>query len=165
MAMIDISSYKTDIMADIINCAPIVGAVESKSERYDPGAPDTLIYANIFPYLRIPETQNNTETYILIAVDMENVNRVNAAYCDIRITMWVMAHQWHMAMPDKNATRIDYISQELKKLFEGQRKYGFNKLELISNREHILNEKYQYRELIFVTNDLRQPANALRQGG
>ena len=71
------------------------------------------------------------------------------------------AHKESMEMENQNATRIDFISEKLTNLFEGKHKFGFSEFELISNREILLNEKYNYRELIFLCNDLRHPVTKL----
>ena len=63
-------------------------------------------------------------------------------------------------MPEQyKATRIDYIAKEIADLFSGVRRFGFTEFELLSNREVLLNEKFLYRELVFVCSDLRHPVN------
>lgn len=159
MARIDLSSYKMDLMLDIIDSPEIVAAIDCPTDGkdgYDPESPDTLIYKRIFPYLRVPSVETKAATYILMAVDVNNINTHNKAFHDIRITLWVMSHQDHMKMPDRSATRIDYISDLVKDVLIDQTKYGLGNLEMSSNREMILNANYLYREMIFYTTDLRK---------
>ena len=130
--------------------------IDSKNDKVDPDDNSTLIYTHLYPFLRIPPTLTDVETYILLAVDTTNVSRTNKSFCQMRLCVWVMSHQDHMKMKGKNGTRIDYISDLIEEMLVGQIKYGFNKLELISNVEKVFNSNYQYRELIFHTNDLRE---------
>lgn len=154
MASINISEYKTEIMQDIISTPAIVTAIDSSSPNYDPESPDTLIYENIFPFINIPETQEVSETYILMSVDVDRISSRNSTFNDMTIRFWCMSHKTKMKTPF-NKTRIDWLAEELKKLFHGQIKYGYKALELVSNKEHVFDDKYLYRELIFKTNDLR----------
>ena len=162
--IIDIGEYKQKILSILFNSETIVAGIDSQQptidvdeDGVDPDSPDTLVYNNLFPYLRIPETENEADTYILVAVDIININKTNPTYANYLITFWIMSHQKKMRMKGQNCTRIDYLSKEVKKLFDGNLEFGFNKLELISNKEVILNEKYQYRELRFVCSDQRHP--------
>ena len=154
MAMLDISSYKMELLRDIFNSPVIVDAIESQNENVDINSPDTLLYTHLFPYLKIPDTQTSNECYILLACDSVNPNKANKFFKDMRITFWVFCSSDRMRIKGKNSTRIDYIAQELERLFIGQTKYGFGELELVSNRELIYDPKYQYRELIFRTIDV-----------
>jgi hypothetical protein len=158
MAMIDVSAYKMELLSDIYNNPRIVEALDSQQLEVIKDEPDTLMYKNLFPYMRVPETQNKADTYILLSVDMDRVNRNNRTYAIYKTTIWTMAHIDRMQMEARfQATRIDYIAMELDKLFDGSRKFGFSPFELISNREVLLDVKYIYRELVFVCSDLRHP--------
>ena len=161
MPIISVSSYKTELLKDIINTPSIVQAINSQQPNVVTEEPDSLIYKNLFPYMRIPETQSRADTYILLSVDIDRVNRFNKTYARYRTVFWVLAHKESMEMEERNATRIDFIGEEIKDLFDGKHKFGFSEFELVSNREILLNEKYSYRELTFTCNDLRHPVSAL----
>ena len=162
MAMLDVSEYKKSIIKEILDNEEIILALESPFKEYIPESPDTLVYLNIFPYLKIPDTQTNAATYILLATDVARISRHNATFSDMHLTFWVLAHKDHMKMKKHIATRTDYIGNKLKEHFVGHRSYGFNKLELLFDKELLLNERYIYREMVFETNDLREPADKLR---
>jgi len=162
MPMIDVSKYKMELFSDIYNRPKIVEALDSQQLNVLNDEPDTLMYNNLFPYMRVPDTQNKADTYILLSVDIDKINRNNKTYALYQTTIWVLAHVDRMQMAEQyQATRVDYIATELDTLFDGQRKFGFSEFELISNREILLNEKYLYRELIFVCNDLRHPVTPI----
>ena len=144
------------LLKAFFNTSAIVEGIDSQSDKVDAESPDTLIYENLFPYLRIPDTTTKADTYIMVAVDAVNIHK-NRTYADYRITIWVLAHQHRMRMEGRSATRIDYLSDEIKKVLDRDLQYGFNKLELVANREIILNDKYLYREMRFEVPDLRMP--------
>lgn len=156
--IIDISKYKMELLSDIYKNPTIVEAIDSQQTGVTPEEPDTLMYRNLFPYMRVPNVQNKADTYILLSVDIDRVNRNNRAYARYRSTLWVMAGLDRMQMPEKySATRIDYIAEELTRMFHGVHKFGFSEFELLSSNEVLLNVNYLYRELVFRCNDLRQP--------
>ena len=74
MATVDIRDYKMDFIKDIISNPNVVLGIDSRNSAVDSEYPDTLIYNNIFPYLRIPDIQTEADTYILLAVDILNLN-------------------------------------------------------------------------------------------
>ena len=156
MATLDISAYKRQLIDSLLGNEKIVAAIESKSANYDPDSPDTLIYENVFPYLRIPDVQMVAETYVLMAVDMISPSRTNEFFVNMRLTIWVMAHQETMRMTGKSSTRIDYIADEIEEMLVNTSEFGYGMLELMSNKEIILNEKYQYRELVFRNLDAKE---------
>jgi len=152
------------MLQDIINTPVIAEAIDSQQPDVVLDEPDSLIYKNIFPYIRIPETQSKADTYILLSVDIDRISRQNKTYAIYRTIFWVLAHKESMEMEDRNATRIDFIGEEIVKLFNGKHKFGFSEFELLSNREILLNEKYHYRELTFICNDLRHPVSMTGRG-
>ena len=158
MATVDINAYKKEILMDIIGSPEIVGGIESRALGVVPGEPDSLIYKNVFPFLRIPDAQCIADAYVLFAVDVLDINRHNRMFLDLKLTFWAMAHQDVMKMDGVAATRIDFLGEELRKLFDGSSKYGYGVLELAASREVILNDKFQYRELIFRTVDMKMSA-------
>jgi hypothetical protein len=158
MARFNITSFKQEIIADILSCPEVIRLLGVRDPDFDPEEPDSLVYENIFPYLRIPDTTMEAKTYILLQTDLTRVSDTNAAYNEIRITLWAMAHESQMRLTDRSGTRIDRLGEALIELFDGRTKYGFSKgLDLQMNREVILggHPEFQYREIVFTTNDIR----------
>lgn len=148
-------------MLDILSNKEIIKLVDSSEEGVDENDPQTLIYKNIFPYLRIPSTQTKAMTNILIAVDKVGNLKRNPTFCSVRVTIWVLAHQEHMQVKNKNGNRIDLISDEIEKLFYGSSKYGFSKLKNFPSVEKLLGDKFIYREIIFATDERSSPYCAI----
>lgn len=146
----EIRAYKDKVIAAIINDADIVEAIDNN----DAVNPEDLVYSSIFPYIKIPDTIEEVRTFILMSVD---INRIlnNRTFHEISITIWVLSHQNHMKT-NYGCTRIDYIADRIEKLFNLNGGFGYKDLQLIKNRERVLNNKHLYRELVFVAQDIRK---------
>ena len=160
MPAIDIKAYKMKLILDIINSETIVKGLDSKKPNVY--SPEDLLMKNIFPYLHVNFIETVADSYILIGVDQANINSRNPTFADLRITIWVMSHVNHqiMAVGDIAAARNDYVAEEISKVLDGNMNYGYGVLELVASRENILNEDYQYRELIFHTVDFTTRADS-----
>ena len=81
----EIIDYKNRIIKDILHnqdetlSTEIVAAIDENFL----GAEDELIYENIFPYLRIPDTQDEAKSYITMSVDMPKVSTKNYFFKDL----------------------------------------------------------------------------------
>ena len=156
MPIISISEYKKEMLKDLYSNPLVVKGLDSQQIDVVNDEPDSLLYQNLFPFLRVPDTQTISDTYILLSVDIDKINRYNKVYAKYKTTMWILAHLERMQMPaEYQATRIDYLAEVLIEMFSGKHKFGFSEFELHSNREILLNEKYYYRELVFICDDLR----------
>ena len=151
----DIQAYKNNLLMQIVSNENIEKAIDSKSPKYVPGQGDTLIGENVLPMLRIPDIQKDTETMICVEVDIISEAK-NRAFHRWRITIWVMSHRDHIMWREKGCSRIDYISDELRRLLQNDLGYGFGILNLTSNKVIQVNPKYTYRALEFMTFDLKQ---------
>jgi len=147
-----------DLIQSFISSKTIVEGIDSQQEGVY--YPDDLIYRNIFPYGYIPSTEGKADAYLLMFVDIPNINRQNTSFVDMRVTLWVLVHKDRQKMKNKPATRADYLAEELRKLLDGNDNFGCGVLQMISNREIILDNSYIYRELIFHTTDMKQSSHS-----
>lgn len=154
----EIIDYKNQIIKDILFnkldstlSTDIVNAIDSDYI----GNEEDLIYKNIFPFLRIPNTQTEARAYITMAVDMPKVSTKNYFFKDMVITINVIVHEDIMKMPSKySATRADYIASLINKIFNGNKNYGNVPLEYVSDVESVILNKYFVRSLRFRCNEL-----------
>ncbi len=163
MARINIVSYKQDLMKFIAWSDSIEELIDSRHFVDSKGNPifhypEDLINHNIFPFFLIPDVQTDADCYVLFAVDVVGINRSNSTYANYRVTVRCLCHKARMMVEGKNATRIDLLGDKIKELLDGQQMLGMSEFELRSNQEYILNENYQYRDLIFTCQDQRHPA-------
>ena len=153
----EIIDYKNRIIKDILHnedstlSRDIVSAIDDEFIEVE----DELIYRNIFPYLRIPETQTEARVYITMSVDMPRVSTKNYFFKDMMITINVIVHEEKMRMPASySATRVDYIASLINKAFNGSKRYGNVPLEYVSDVESIVLNKFFMRSLRFRCNEI-----------
>lgn len=114
-----------------------------------------LLYKNIFPYLRIPETQKEADSYITMSVDMPKVSTKNYFFKDMVITINVIVNERIMEMPKSfSATRADYLAALINQIFNQNKNYGNVPLEYVSDVESILLNTFFMRTLRFRCNEL-----------
>lgn len=152
-----IIDYKNKVMKDILhNDDPTLSyeIVNAINPDYL-GEEDDLIYKHIFPYLRIPQTQDEEKCYITMSVDMPRVSTKNYFFKDMVITINVIVQQDIMRMPPRySATRADYIASIINQIFNGNKNYGTVALEYVSDVEEILLRDYFVRTMRFRCNEL-----------
>lgn len=154
----EIIDYKNRIIKDLLHneidatlSTELVFAIDADFLECE----DELIYNNIFPYLRVPETQTETKAYITMAVDMPKVSTKNYFFKDMVITINVIVHESLMKMPAKySANRADYIAKIVNKIFNGNKNYGNVPLEYVSDVEGTVLNKYFTRSMRFRCNEL-----------
>ena len=103
--------------------------------------PSELIYKNIWPYARIPNTEVEKTTYICVKVDIDTDGTRNSAIKNVLTTIYVMAEQGIMrvnAGVAKGSTRIDFISQRLEEVFNHADDIGLGETALLTNYEDVL---------------------------
>lgn len=154
MGHITASSHKDTLIRGIISNPKIVAGIDSQSPDYDPKLSYTLLFRNIFPWHKVSEVQTRADTYILIAVSTRNINRKNTAFIERRISIMVVAHDSRMRLGD--ATRIDYIGEELTAMLHNSRDYGVGVMRIMSDDEFVLPSQHDYvcRELVFHVTDM-----------
>lgn len=139
----DLMQYKKKIMSLLIQNENIVSAIDEPDL-----SPDELIYNNIFPFLKVPKTQEEAKCYVTMKVDTTNIQR-NEIYKNFVITICVLCHESKMCTP-YGGIRTDVIAGEIVRLLNWREDIGFT-LELTSDTESILNEDYHIRQLVFET--------------
>lgn len=155
----EIIEYKRSAMAKLASTDSIVKALNAKSSSGDYLEPGDLFYTHIFPYAFLPETVETAGAYITLEVSMPNVSTVNYFFKDVLITFTIICHQDVMKMTDDEplgstgATRADYISVEIDKLFNKSTGMGRTELELVSNIEGAIDPVHRCRIMRFKTQE------------
>lgn len=155
----EIIDYKNRIIKDIIYndddtlSTEIIMAIDENllDKRNE------LLYENIYPFLKIPQTQTEVKSYITMSVDMPKVSTKNYFFKDMVITINTIVHEDKMKMPKiYSATRADYIASLINKIFNQNKNYGNVPLEYVSDIESIILNKYFVRTLRFRCNELNK---------
>lgn len=155
----EIIEYKRSAMAKLAATDSIVKALNAKSSSGEELEPGDLFYTHIFPYAYLPETVEVAGAYITLEVSMPNVSTVNYFFKDVLITFTIICHQDVMRMTEDEplgstgATRSDYISVEIDKLFNKSKGMGKTELELVSNIEGAIDPVHRCRIMRFKTQE------------
>lgn len=153
----EIIDYKNRIIKDILfnDDEPLSANIIMAIDENYLNKRTELVYKNIFPFLRIPQTQTESQAYITMSVDMPKVSTKNYFFKDMVITLNVIVHEDKMKMPQNySATRADYIASLINKIFNQNKNYGNVPLEYVSDVECIILNKYFERTLRFRCNEL-----------
>ena len=143
----EIMRYKQTAISQIVNCSTIVEALDHNYV----GRGEELMYKNIFPYVYVPDVEEEAKCYILVTVDMPKVWNDNSyLFKEVLVCFYILCHQ-ELMKTDYGGTRIDYISDELEGLFKSSSDFGFGEMELIANTEQAPDPHHRMRCLQFQT--------------
>lgn len=147
-----IISYKNRAMNEIINYPDLVKAIDPNNVN-----PEDLIYKNIFPYFRVPDTATDTKTFLSVCIDLPEAFHPENFMRDIVLKFCIIVHQSEMKT-EYGATRLDYIADKLDDIFLGSHKYGYGKLYMLSSIESTLDEWHRCREIFYVSSEAQSRA-------
>ena len=116
------------------------------------------MYERIFPYGRVPTTEQETKAYLTLTVNVENLMRGNKLLRTVRLTIRAVSHANIMKVSGESVNRVDLLSAKVDQVLNGSTKFGVGPLEIISNREYTLDEQHFYREIVFETTGVNVPA-------
>lgn len=147
-----IMEYKQTAISAIVNNRNIVEAIDKNYL----GNGDGLIYRNIFPYVYVPDTEEEAKCYILVTVDMPKVWNDNSyLFQQVLVCFYILCHQ-KLMKTDYGGTRIDYIADNLEEIFNQSTDFGFGEMELIANTEQVPDPNHRMRVLQFQTKKPKQ---------
>lgn len=109
---------------------------------------DELIGENIFPYLKVDHTVQQSGTFIGIKIDFPNRNK-NIIYKNTSITFLIISSNNQVLTP-QGFCRTDLIAERINSLFDWSSILGY-RMELSYEKENPLNEDFYYREMKFVS--------------
>ena len=153
----EIGNYKQKIIRHLIDDPDIVRLVDPNNEAE---YPDDLIYTNLFPFGRIPDTEQEVRVYITVVVNVPSIDKRNDLIRNVDIKVRIYAHEDLMRVSGSGFDRIDLLSAKVDSLLNESYDFGIGYVTLISNTEHTLDSKHHYRELIFRTDGI----NSRREG-
>ena len=151
-----ITRYKTKLVTSIINSPELVELLDSSyvdDGKFVEESGD-LVYKQVFPYYYIPETQNETKSYVIMKINGLGIK--NKIYNKAEVFICVVSHQDIMKV--KDGTRIDKMGEIVEELFNGRDDFGFGEMELVSNIESEINNTHRCRILRFMVEDFNADA-------
>ena len=156
----EITEYKRKIMAKLIDSRRIVELVDYAHKAEES---DDLLYANIFPYNRVPETEQEESVYICVMVDIPTIYTKNDIARNVTIRFRVYAHERLMKVKGESGDRIDLLAAVIDELFNEKLDFGFGPLTIGSCTEHVYDSRHHYRELTFRTVALNSKRSGVTQ--
>ena len=116
---------------------------------------DEAVYKYIYPYLYIPFTIEGAHSFICMKVIMTGRQGANDLFGNYQVIIWVIVNQKIMQMEGVGgATRLDYLADQVERLFAGSEAFGTKKLQLVTNTEDDLDTYHRARKLTFTTTNI-----------
>lgn len=137
---------KKRIIAEMLYSDPDIIEVLDNPEL-DPSCPEEYLYTNIYPFVRIPGTQDVSKNYITFALDDREESRVNKAMRTQLLQVVIFVHK-NLIQTKWGAERHDLLAYLVKDVFHLSNKLGIQ-LKGVTNREWVTDTDYCTRTLQF----------------
>ena len=125
----------------------------------DPSCPEEYMYTNIYPFIRIPGTQDTSRSYITFMLDDMEPSQFNKAMKSQFLKVVIFVHK-DLVKTKWGADRHDLLAYLVKDIFHLSNSLGLQAT-LSSNREGVTDTDYCTRTLQFeiTTPNSVQPFN------
>ncbi len=139
-------SYKKRVIEQMLYEDPdIIEVIENP--KIDPTCPDEILYTNIFPFIRVPDTQDTAMSYITFTIDDVEQGLRNDAMKKQHVQFIIFVHK------DKVQTkwgipRHDLLGYLIQDIFNLSNKLGLQ-ANFQSSREGVTDTDYCTRTLHF----------------
>lgn len=126
----DFTSYKEILLTKMVESDELVQAIANNKPNFRDDKiviePTTLLYKNIFPYMKKQEVL--TELQSLITMRFDRFRPIGNKFKEGDIYFYILCHD--DLLETYYGLRYDLIFDELNKLFRGSRAIGIGRLEL-----------------------------------
>ena len=134
----------------------IIHVLDNKDLQEAGADNDEYFGVNILPYYMIPPTQTDSQNYICFTVGYENIEKnftnsnrkINDLVRHLHIVFNVMCEQKNIKDRDTGIARHDLLSALIINEFNFTNYFG-RKVQLLSDRELIVDARYASHELVF----------------
>ena len=157
MVVSDVIKYKNKIISKLIDIPDIFTYIKNT----DISKPSDMIYKNVFPYMKIPDTTTVVKNYICFDFNARSSN-YNDLYKNINITISVICHE--SDIKTAYGCRHDVLGSIILENFNWSNFLGLE-LELYSDMESILEKEYHVRTLQFKNLVLNSLQNGVKRNG
>ena len=141
----DISLTKRIIETVLCGDADLVEIIDNP--KIDPTVPEDLLYENIYPFVRIPGTQDTSRNYICYSVDDMSANERNERMKQQYIQFVVFVHK-DLVKTKYGVARHDLLGYIIRDLFNRSHLFG-HELKMIYDKEGVTDTDYTTRTLKF----------------
>lgn len=137
---------KKRIIAEMIYSDPDIIEVLDNDEL-DPSCPDEYLYNNIFPFIRIPGTQDVSKNFITFMLDDMETAQINKSMKSQLLKVVIFVHK-DLIKTKYGAERHDLLAYLVRDVFHLSNKLGLQLTE-VYNREGVTDTDYCTRTLQF----------------
>lgn len=137
---------KKRIIAEMLYSDPdIIEVLDNKD--LDSSCPDEYVYQNIFPFIRIPSTQDVSKSFITFMLDDIETAQINKAMKSQLLKVVIFVHK-DLVKTKYGAERHDLLAYLVRDVFHLSNKLGLQ-LNLVYDREGVTDNDYCTRTLQF----------------
>lgn len=149
---------KKRIIGEMLYSDPDIIEVLDNPEL-DAECPEEFLYVNIFPFIRIPGTQDVSKSFITFMLDDMEQSQYNKAMKSQYLKVVIFVHK-DLVKTKFGADRHDLLAYLVRDVFHLSNSLGLQ-LNLVSNREGVTDTDYCTRTLQFemTTPNSMQPYN------
>ena len=141
----DISLSKRIIESVICNDTDIIEIIDNTT--LDPNMPDEYFYENIYPFIRIPGTQDESKNFICYSIDDLSANEFNDRIKQQYVQFTIFVHK-DLVKTKYGVARHDLLGYLIRDLFNRSHLFG-HELKLVYDREGVTDTDYTTRTLKF----------------
>ena len=141
----DISLSKRIIESVLCNDPDIIEILDNTT--LDPNVPDEYLYENIYPFIRIPGTQDESKNYICYSIDDLSANEFNDRIKQQYVQFTIFVHK-DLVKTKYGVARHDLLGYLIRDLFNRSHLFG-HELKLVYDREGVTDTDYTTRTLKF----------------
>ena len=141
----DISLSKRIIESVLCNDPDIIEILDNTT--LDPNMPDEYLYENIYPFIRIPGTQDESKNYICYSIDDLSANEFNDRIKQQYVQFTIFVHK-DLVKTKYGVARHDLLGYLIRDLFNRSHLFG-HELKLVYDREGMTDTDYTTRTLKF----------------
>ena len=145
----DIGSCKQRLYSSFINDSDICELLFDKKPYTDDDR-ENLFYNQIFPYLYVDDTQNETLTYLCFELDIPtSSSETSSTIKDMKMIIFAYCHKDIMRYSKKGyyGTRVDILVDMIERKLRDSYDFGIGKPELVSVTNFFPNNNYYGRQL------------------
>lgn len=137
---------KKRIIGEMLYSDPDIIEVLDNS-KIDPACPEEMMYESIFPFIRIPGTQDVSKSYITFMLDDMEKSQFNKSMKSQFLKVVIFVHK-DLVETKWGADRHDLLAYLVRDVFHLSNNLGLQ-LSLVSNREGVTDTDYITRTLQF----------------
>ena len=141
----DISLSKRIIESVLCNDPDVIEILDNTT--LDPNMPDEYLYENIYPFIRIPGTQDESKNYICYSIDDLSANEFNDRIKQQYVQFTIFVHK-DLVKTKYGVARHDLLGYLIRDLFNRSHLFG-HELKLVYDREGVTDTDYTTRTLKF----------------